>query len=45
MGSEKVVKLTWTPPANFDVCLLFLKKIFNQIFLFSQVKHVEQQLM
>jgi hypothetical protein len=48
MGTEKVVKITWTPSANFDVYLLFfIKKTSNHFsfFVFSQVKHVELQLM
>jgi hypothetical protein len=46
MGTEKVVKITWTPPANFDVYLFSIKKKFSKnVLVFSQAKQVDQQLM
>lgn len=42
MGTEKVVKITWTPPANFDVSYRTLTSEYPMIDLPSQVKHVEQ---
>jgi len=33
MGTEKTVKITWTPPANFDVRnSWFYSKIFSLLF-------------
>ena len=45
MGTEKMVKITWTPPANFDVSYRNLSPKYSMIMRSSQVKHVEQLLM